>query len=158
VAEAARVADSLLEEMSAETARRPEIECCGLLGGQDGIITRIYPAANALASATAYEIAPEDLFRIMRQMRADRVHPMGVYHSHPSSENFPSPTDVANAFYPEAIYFIASPFVAQVGANSGRLMEGPIHDPAISIRAFRIRGGIVTELGIELMTVSVHAP
>jgi proteasome lid subunit RPN8/RPN11 len=128
-----RIVRSVLEEISAQAARTPEMECCGLLGGVDGVITRIYPVENALASPTAYEIAPKDLFRIMRQMRADGVQLMGIYHSHPTGDNSPSPTDIARAFYPDAIYFIASPSCASA---------------ANAIRAFRIRGGIVTELRI----------
>lgn len=131
------VMSRVLEEISAEAARQPGIECCGLLGGGDDsgrtVITHIYPAVNALASATAYEIAPEELFRIMREMRADGVQFMGIYHSHPRGENYPSPTDVARAFYPDAIYFIAS----------------PAPDAPRPLRAFRIRNGAVIEIRVD---------
>jgi proteasome lid subunit RPN8/RPN11 len=140
MAESAGIAHSVLEEISAEAARHPEMECCGLLGGRDGIITRIYPAANALGSPTAYEIAPEDLFRIMRQMRADGVKLAGIYHSHPTGDNFPSPTDIGRAFYPDVVYFIAS--------------SAP--DALRPLRAFRIREGIVTELRILSPTATAH--
>jgi proteasome lid subunit RPN8/RPN11 len=145
MAESAVIAQSVLEAISAEAARQREIECCGLLGGRDGMITSIYPAANVLASGTAYEIAPKDLFRIMRQMRADGVELMGIYHSHPTGDNSPSPTDIARAFYPGAIHFIASPITGPRGRA-----------PTSALRAFEIREGMVTELRIELMTVALH--
>ncbi len=127
------VMSRVIEEISAEAARRPEIECCGLLGGAGEAITRAYPAANAGASPTAYEIAPEELFRIMRRMRADGVQFAGIYHSHPRGENYPSPSDIARAYYPDAAYFIISP-----AKNAPQ-----------PVRAFRIRDGVVTELRIE---------
>jgi proteasome lid subunit RPN8/RPN11 len=140
-----RIVQSVLDEISAQAARYPQIECCGLLGGRDGMITSIYPAANVLASGTAYEIAPKDLFRIMRQMRTDDVKLMGIYHSHPTGDNSPSPTDIARAFYLGAIHFIASPITCPGG-----------RPPTSALRAFEIREGMVTELRIELMTVAHH--
>ncbi len=108
-------------------------ECCGLLAGRDSTITTVFAAHNALASATAYEIAPNELFAIFREMRAQNLEFLGIYHSHPHSENIPSATDVARAYYPDAIYFIIS----------------TILDAPTPIRAFRIRDGRFTELEIE---------
>jgi proteasome lid subunit RPN8/RPN11 len=139
---------TVLDTISAEAAHQREIECCGLLGGRDGTITRIYPARNALASATVYEIAPKDLFRIMRQMRADGVELMGIYHSHPTGDNSPSPTDVARAFYPDAIYLIASP--TPICHSSSRVVINPI-------RAFQIRDTSLTELRIKAVGSSAPA-
>jgi proteasome lid subunit RPN8/RPN11 len=112
-----------------------EHECCGLLAGRDGLITTVFAARNALASATAYEIAPNELFAIVRDIRAQNLELLGIYHSHPNTENIPSPTDIARAYYPDAIHFIISP---KAGAPK-------------PIRAFRIRDGHVTELSIELL-------
>jgi proteasome lid subunit RPN8/RPN11 len=119
-----------------ESARIDAVhECCGLLAGRDGIITTVFLAQNALASATAYEIAPKELFAIVRDIRAQNLELLGIYHSHPRTENIPSPTDIAHAYYPHAIYFIIS----------------PKPDAPKPIRAFRIRDGIVTELSIEVL-------
>ena len=122
------VLERLLEEARRDTAR----ECCGLLAGRDGVITTVLPATNALASPTAYEIAPDELFRLFRHMREVRLDHLGIYHSHPKGENAPSPRDIELAYYPEAAYFIVSPQT----------------DAARAIRAFRIREGVVDELGI----------
>lgn len=89
-------------------AERP-MECCGLLAGRDGVITDIFPAENILASGTAYAIAPRDLFRLFRTMRSNGLEHLGIYHSHPSSENVPSASDIAQAYYPGQAYFIVSP-------------------------------------------------
>jgi [CysO sulfur-carrier protein]-S-L-cysteine hydrolase len=116
-----------------EARRSPNVECCGLLAGRDGIITRAFPAANALASATAYEIAAEELFRLIKEIRAAGLQMLGIYHSHPNGENSPSERDIERAYYPEAAYFIVS----------------PLPDASKPVRAFLIRNGEVTELTIE---------
>ncbi|MHB8754864.1 MAG: M67 family metallopeptidase [Candidatus Acidiferrales bacterium] len=123
----------IIFRMCEEVRAKPEQECCGLLAGRDGIITRVLPARNALDSATAYEIAPEDLFRLMRQMRAENLEMMGIYHSHPRGENRPSPRDIECACYPDSPYFILS----------------PLADAAQPVRAFSIRDGKVEELNLE---------
>jgi proteasome lid subunit RPN8/RPN11 len=123
----------ILRRMMAEAQRAPELECCGLLAGRDGVITAIFPAQNALASATEFELAPAELFRLFRRMRAGRWQHLGIYHSHPAGDNAPSPLDVERAYYPEVAYFILSP-----RAEASR-----------PVRAFSIREGNFAELSIE---------
>ncbi len=128
-----RVRAEILRRLLEEARRAPARECCGLLAGLDAVISAIFPAANALASATEFEIAPAELFRLFRQMREAGLEHLGVYHSHPRGENAPSPRDIERAFYPDAAYFIVSP---QPGAPR-------------PVRAFRIRAGGVEELEIQ---------
>ncbi|MHB8541650.1 MAG: M67 family metallopeptidase [Candidatus Acidiferrales bacterium] len=132
---AIHIQNDILAQLREEAAKMPEQECCGLLAGRGGFITRILPARNALDSATAYEIAPEELFRLMRQIRAEDLEMMGIYHSHPRGENRPSSRDIACAYYPETPYFILSPLA---GA-------------AQPVRAFSIRDSRVAELQIEII-------
>jgi len=119
-----------------EQARRnPALECCGLLAGRDGMIARVFPAGNAASDpANSYDIAPEELFRLVREMRAAGLELLGIYHSHPNGQNEPSASDVERAYYPDAAYFIIS----------------PREDAARPVRAFSIRDGRVAELFIEI--------
>jgi proteasome lid subunit RPN8/RPN11 len=133
LSEIVAVRASLPDELLAEARRLPELECCGLLAGRDGLISAVLPARNLLASATAYEIAPAELFGLFRHMRAEGLDHLGIYHSHPRGDNAPSPTDIARAFYPEAAYFILSPLV-----NAAR-----------PVRAFRIVHGQALELTLR---------
>ena len=132
-----RVRAGILEEMIRHAEREPEIECCGLLAGRDEVITAIFPTDNALASATAYEIAPRDLFQLFRSLREQGLRHLGHYHSHLHSENVPSPLDIEQAYYPGEAYFIISP-----------LPEAPR-----PVRAFLIRDGRAEEL--EIVAVNV---
>ena len=127
------VREEVLDRMVEEARRTPRQECCGLLAGQGGVITAAFPAVNVLASATAFEIAPEELFRLFREMRAAGLDFLGIYHSHPEGDNSPSSRDVERAYYPDVAYFIVSP---------QRSAPQPI-------RAFSISNGRVSELAIE---------
>jgi [CysO sulfur-carrier protein]-S-L-cysteine hydrolase len=130
-----RVTRAVLREMLEAARSDSSHECCGLLAGCGGEIRAIFPAQNGLASATAYEIAPQELFTQFRQIRERNLEFLGIYHSHPQTENFPSATDIARAYYPDAIYFIIS----------------PKQDALKPIRAFRIGDGSFTELLIEVI-------
>jgi proteasome lid subunit RPN8/RPN11 len=97
---------------------------------------RIFPATNVAANpATSYEIAPEELFRLTREIRAASLELLGIYHSHPNGKNEPSPRDIERAHYPDAAYFIVS----------------PLPDAPQPVRAFSIRDGRVTELEIQVV-------
>src|SRR5580704_12664326 len=123
--------------MLAHARREPRTECCGLLAGRDGVISAIFPATNSLASATLYEIARPELFQLFRAIRESGLTHLGQYHSHLTTENVPSPTDIEQAGYPEQAYFIIS-------------LRG---DAANPVRAFSIRDGAVRELEI-IATIS----
>jgi len=87
---------------------RPE-ECCGLLSGANGLVTDLHPLRNhADRPETRYSAAPEDLFAATRRIRDIGHSLLGIYHSHPRTAAYPSPSDVEMAFYPEAVYFIIS--------------------------------------------------
>ena len=109
-------------------------ECCGLLAGRGNLITHVLAAENvAEKRSVAYEIAPRELFRFMRKMRSAGLDFLGIYHSHPQGENYPSPRDLECAYYPDVAYFIVS----------------PSNDAAQPIRAFAILDGRATELAVQ---------
>jgi proteasome lid subunit RPN8/RPN11 len=97
-----------LEEIFASAKQAAPDECCGLIGGDGGRATSLYPMRNVAANAhVAYEAAPEDLFAAQREMRERGEQLLAIYHSHPrATEPQPSETDVRLAYYPQAIYFI----------------------------------------------------
>src|SRR5580704_16678547 len=138
MADEIRVRAEILDEMLRHARREPEMECCGLLGGCDGVITTIFPARNAFASAKVYEIAPQELFQLFRRMREEGLEHLGQYHSHLNSDNFPSPRDIDLAGYPNRAYFIVS------------LRPGA----ANPVRAFSIRDGEVRELEFIVATTT----
>ena len=131
-----RLAREVAAEILNHARSNPNEECCGLLAGRHGAIAQAFPAQNvAERPASAYEMAPKELFRIIREIRAAGLELLGIYHSHPKGDNRPSARDVERAFYPDAAYFILS-----AHANA-------LHP----IRAFSIRDGHWMELRIQIV-------
>lgn len=107
------------------------LECCGLLSGENGLITDIHPLRNdAEKPETRYFATPEELFAAMRHIREDGQSLLGVYHSHPRTPAYPSASDVEMAFYPEAYYFIIS------------------LEPQVELRAFKIEEAVIEKVEI----------
>jgi proteasome lid subunit RPN8/RPN11 len=124
------VLTAILEQARQESQK----ECCGLLAGRGGVITRAFPATNAADDTSkAYEIAPEELFRLVREIRSAELALLGIYHSHPAGQNRPSARDIERAYYPAAAYFIILPHP----------------DAPEPVRAFSIRDGQATEVKIQ---------
>ena len=124
----------MLFALRAHAQGGPHHERCGLLAGRDGIITRVLHAHNIAGDpATQYEIAPQELFQLMREIRGAGLQLLGIYHSHPHGANEPSPTDIQRAYYPDVAYLIVS----------------PQPDAEAPVRAFSIRDGKVSELQIS---------
>jgi proteasome lid subunit RPN8/RPN11 len=136
VANTIRVQDGVLFALQAHAQTQPNHEHCGLLAGREGVISRVLHAHNVAGDpATQYEIAPAELFQLMREIRGAGLQLLGIYHSHPRGANEPSRTDIACAYYPDAAYFIISPLPHE---------ERPV-------RAFSIRDGSASELQISVV-------
>lgn len=132
-----RIPTEILTALLTHARANSPNESCGLLAGRDSTITIFYPTANASPTPnTNYEIAPHDLFQIIRELRKNNLELLAIYHSHPTTENKPSPTDIATAYYPDTPYIIVSP-------------QATAPNP---IRAFQIRQGSVHELSINVIS------
>lgn len=128
------MAEALLEHATAELP----MEACGLLAGyaSSGTAVRFCPARNLEASAHGFEIAPEDLVRIMLGIEEAGEELVATFHSHPRGPAVPSRRDIASARYP-VVHLIAGLGVAP---GSGER----------NLRAWRIEGGAAREVELEL--------
>ena len=129
------VAEMVLAHARAELPN----EACGLLSGSaaDGRVTTFHPARNVEASPLRYNVHPEDLVRITFAIDDAGEDLIAIFHSHTRSAAIPSPTDRRSAMYPDAVYLLASLADAEASAES-------------AMRAWRIRDGEATEVGLEL--------
>lgn len=83
-------------------------EACGFLGGRDGRVEEIYPLTNAAASPVFYRPADKEMIESMRSIEEQGIELAAIFHSHVASSPYPSPTDVTEAHYPDAVYVIVS--------------------------------------------------
>ena len=81
-------------------------EACGLLGGKAGRVHAVYPGANAEHSPVRYRMAPQEQMRAMEAIELAGGDVLGIFHSHPEGPPVPSTTDLAQAYYPDAVYVI----------------------------------------------------
>lgn len=105
-------------------------EACGLLAADAaGQLRMAITMANADRSSTRYSLDPTEHYRALRYADRRGWELAGVFHSHPDSAPYPSPTDVALAADPTWLYVI-------VGLGGPRSPE---------VRGYWIRDGLVTE-------------
>lgn len=110
------------------------LEGCGLLAGRKGKVMQLYPVDNILGSSVAFEMDPRQQLAAMIAFEEVGWELTAIYHSHPQGPQKPSPTDVARAYYPDALHLIVS-------------FESPTHPTA---RAFSIVDGQVIEVQLRI--------
>ena len=121
------------EAMVAHVQRVYPEEGCGLLAGSPGRAHHHYPITNELRSASRFVMAAGEQIQAMVEMEQRGWELSAIYHSHPESEPYPSETDIAQAYYPDAVQIIIS------------LQE---RRPAVA--AFLIRQGEVSVVSVRL--------
>ncbi len=94
------------EKMHIEVDRHSPEEACGLLAGIGNEVFEVIPVQNKLHSPVRYLMAPEEQLNAFLRMEEKNLDLVGIYHSHPNGPDRPSPTDINEAYYPEAIHFI----------------------------------------------------
>ncbi len=81
-------------------------EACGVLAGQNGRVSHVRTIENAAHSPVRFRMQPRAQVRALLDLEAQGLELLAIYHSHPSGPSYPSPTDLAEAFYPEAAALI----------------------------------------------------
>ena len=111
------------------------IEACGLLAlDEAGAIRMAYCLTNLDRSRYRFTVDPNEHFRALRHAERNGWEIGGVFHSHPFSPAFPSPTDVGGALDPTWLHVVVG-----------------LADPsAPEVRVFTIADGVVTEIGDRL--------
>ncbi len=89
------------------------VEACGLLGGVGRQVLRVFPVPNVASDPTkAYLVEPHEQIRVFLTLEELNMDLVGIYHSHPpGSRTDPSPTDLVQWYYSDAVYVIVVPSV-----------------------------------------------
>ena len=83
-------------------------EACGFLGGRDGFAGRLYRMTNAAASPVFYRPDDREMLAALKDMDDSGLDVASIFHSHVATPAYPSPTDIREAHYPDAVYVIVS--------------------------------------------------
>ena len=95
-----------LDAVIAHARETAPAECCGMLLGARDVVTGTRRAGNLASDPNRFLIDPKDHIDARREARARGLDVVGFYHSHPHSAPVPSPTDLAEASYPDHLYLI----------------------------------------------------
>lgn len=125
--------DAIREEIIAHARDHAPRECCGIIAGKDGELTHLHRLTNTEPGNTRYLFDDEEFYKRYWEIENQGEELLVVYHSHPETVAYPSRTDVAFAFWPEAVYLICSL----------EFPETPV------IRGYRIIDGAISEVAVE---------
>ncbi|WP_449061175.1 Mov34/MPN/PAD-1 family protein [Planomonospora algeriensis] len=127
------ISQELVDKMIAHARADHPDEACGVIAGPEGSDTpvRFVPMENAERSPTFYRFDSMEQLRVWREMDDRDEEPVVIYHSHTSTEAYPSRTDVSYASEPNAHYVLVS-----TREELGEKAE---------VRSYRIVEGVVTE-------------
>ena len=136
-----QVLRAVYDAMVAHALTTPTLECCGLLSGKNGTITRLFQTDNVAENkAVRYEAAPLDVRRILEEIDGAGEQHLGIYHSHPNSPAFPSATDRKLAAYDVAYFVISLKSRSRPNVRAFRLCkqsptdeEAEVHEEAVEI-------------------------
>jgi proteasome lid subunit RPN8/RPN11 len=77
-------------------------ETCGAILGNNHTSQSIIPVSNiAQRPEVSFLMKPKELLNIFMKIEEEDLEIVAFYHSHPHSAPVPSPTDLAQAYYPE---------------------------------------------------------
>ncbi len=128
------IPEELFERIVAHARREAPVEACGILGGRDNRVEKLYEMANVDGSEDHFFMDPEEQFRVIKDIRNCGLEMMAIYHSHPKTQPRPSAEDIRLALTPEVVYVIVS-------------LAG---DGEPSIRGFTIEDGKVGEVPVKI--------
>jgi proteasome lid subunit RPN8/RPN11 len=135
-------------------------EVCGILGGRDGAIERVFPVRNTADEVGAdrgvfrdrdsgvaaagrrpvhYYMDPRDQLRVYNELDTLDLDLVGYYHSHTHSEARPSPTDIRLASDLSPYYVLVS-LTHQPNVRAWRIVKA---DPSAET-------GELVEVGLTL--------
>lgn len=123
---AVRLSRQQLEQIIAQARSEAPHECCGLLLGRGDAVDEVFPGRNVDETPRIrYLMDPRDQLRAFRRMDERGWDLVGIYHSHPQTEAYPSETDKSRALYPEARYVIVSlQLPADPRVRAFRMLDG----------------------------------
>ena len=97
-----------VEDIIAHARAEAPLECCGILAETDDKVLKLYRTTNSEKSPLRYNVEPNELLRIYRELDEKGWQLLAVYHSHPHGEAYPSLTDIKLAQCLDVLHLIVS--------------------------------------------------
>ena len=137
-----RISGDVHAAMVAHALAGVPYEACGLFAGSEDdqaegpSVDRFFPMRNAAESRKIYRLDGHEHLDVENTVDEAGAVLVGVMHSHPRTQAYPSPTDVADAAH-------SDPFGTWV------FVIVSLKHPDPELRAFRILEGAITEVPVD---------
>lgn len=126
-----------VDEMIAHAREAMPHECCGILAGAGGDVSKVYRMTNVEASPFRFSMDPLEIMKVDQEASELGWELAVIYHSHTHSEAYPSDTDVriaggTNELWPDVRYILVSlmdqenPSVRLFSIDQGNITEAPL--------------------------------
>ena len=134
------ISQEIYDAVVAHARKEHPNEACGIVAGPLGSdrAQRFVPMTNAACSPTFYSFDVDEQLQAWQEMDERREEPVVVYHSHTSTEAYPSRSDI------EYAHLDTSHFVLVSTRDTDGLGE-------FQFRSFRIVDGKVTEEPVKVV-------
>jgi proteasome lid subunit RPN8/RPN11 len=103
-----KIPGNIIEQMVHQAKAEAPVESCGILAGRSGQVEKLYQMKNTDQNHDHFMMAPEEQFKVVKDIRAVGLEMLAIYHSHPESPARPSVEDVRLALTQGVIYVIVS--------------------------------------------------
>ena len=128
-----KIPESILEAIYEQGAIELPNEACGYLAGKNGLVTKRYPMRNVDESPEHFTLDPKEQFQVIKQVRAEGLDVVAIYHTHPETPARPSEEDSRLAFDPRIQYVIASLIPGQKQIKSFLIQNGEVKPQTLEI-------------------------
>ncbi|MDO8746371.1 MAG: M67 family metallopeptidase [Thermodesulfovibrionales bacterium] len=136
------ISENIFDEMISHCRDIYPNEACGILAGKGSEALKVYKMANIEKSPVSYEFDSREHIKAIRDMRENNHTMLAIFHSHPSSQAYPSAKDMNLAFYEDCIYVIVS-----LSASGGEKQRGCKSKRPV-VKGFLIREGNVKNVSL----------
>lgn len=126
---------AIFKQMVQQAETEAPIEVCGILGGNDGKVAKLYKMTNVDNSSAHFMMEPAEQFKVAKDIRSAGLEMLAIYHSHPQTPVRPSVEDIRLALTPDVIYVIVSVQDAKCP----------------NVKGFLIEDGMVTEVPVRIV-------
>lgn len=128
------IPENILNQIIEHSKKEAPNEGCGILAGKEGYVEKVYAMTNIDKSHSTFFMDAKEQLKVMKEIRNLGLEMVGIYHSHPLTQAYPSAHDVELAFYPDVSYVIVS------------LKE--MNNP--SVKSFKIKEGKISEEELKI--------
>ncbi len=101
--------DDLIVQLGEHARACLPLEACGLVAGSGDRAAAFLPVTNELKSPVAFRMEPQEQLNAFLWMEARSYDLLAVFHSHPHGPESPSPTDIAEFYFPGTASLIWTP-------------------------------------------------